>query len=94
MLGPLPEAAAVYRERSPIFHAAKIQDPIAVFQGEIDRVVPREQSDSIVASLKARGVPHEYHVYEGEGHGWRKSETIDAFYKSVESFLKTHVLFA
>ncbi|PWB46899.1 MAG: peptidase [Dehalococcoidia bacterium] len=94
MLGPLPEAASVYRERSPIFHADKIKDPIAVFQGEIDRVVPREQSDSIVASLRARGVPHEYHVYEGEGHGWRKSETIDAFYKSVEAFLRTHVLFA
>ncbi|MGE3073638.1 MAG: prolyl oligopeptidase family serine peptidase [Dehalococcoidia bacterium] len=94
MLGPLPEAAAVYRERSPIFHADKIVDPIAVFQGEIDRVVPREQSDSIVASLKARGVSHEYHLYPGEGHGWRKQETIDAFYKSVESFLKTHVLFA
>jgi dipeptidyl aminopeptidase/acylaminoacyl peptidase len=94
MLGPLPGAAAVYRERSPIFHADRIKDPIAVFQGDIDRVVPREQSDTIVASLRARGVPHEYHVYEGEGHGWRKSETIDAFYKSVEAFLKTHVLFA
>jgi dipeptidyl aminopeptidase/acylaminoacyl peptidase len=94
MLGPLPEAAAIYRERSPIFHADKIKDPIAVFQGEIDRVVPREQSDSIVASLKARGVTHEYHLYPGEGHGWRKQETIDTFYKAVEAFLKTHVLFA
>ncbi len=94
MLGPLPEASAVYRERSPIFHVNKIQDPIAVFQGEIDRVVPREQSDTIVASLKARGVPHEYQLYPGEGHGWRKQETIDAFYKAVEAFLKTYVLFA
>lgn len=94
MLGPLPEAAAVYRERSPIFHADKIVDPIAVFQGAIDRVVPREQSDTIVASLRARGVPHEYHVYEGEGHGWRKSETIEAFYKALERFLTQQVLFA
>lgn len=94
LLGPLPEAAAVYRERSPIFHADRIRDPIAVFQGEIDRVVPREQSDSIVASLRARGVPHEYHVYPGEGHGWRKSETIDHFYRTVEAFLRTHVLYA
>jgi len=94
MLGPLPEAAAVYRERSPIFHAAKIVDPIAVFQGDIDRVVPREQSDTIVASLRARGVPHEYHVYEGEGHGWRKTETIEKFYESVQRFLTQYVLFA
>jgi dipeptidyl aminopeptidase/acylaminoacyl peptidase len=47
-----------------------------------------------VASLKQRGIPHEYHVYPGEGHGWRKTETIDTFYKAVEAFLKTHVLFA
>lgn len=94
IIGPLPEAAALYRERSPIFHANKIKDPIAVFQGDIDRVVPREQSDSIVASLRARGVPHLYQVYEGEGHGWRKTETIEHFYGAVESFLKQYVLFA
>ena len=94
MLGPLPEAAAVYRDRSPIFKADKIVDPIVVFQGEIDRVVPKEQSESIIASLRSRGVPHEYHLYEGEGHGWRKAETIEAYYASLESFLRQHVLFA
>jgi dipeptidyl aminopeptidase/acylaminoacyl peptidase len=94
MIGPLPEEAWKYRERSPIFHADKIRDAIAVFQGDIDRVVPREQSDSIVASLRARGVPHEYHIYEGEGHGWRKAETIEVFYGAVERFLREHVLFA
>ena len=94
LLGPLPGAAAIYRERSPVFHAGKIVDPVAVFKGDIDRVVPREQSDAIVASLRARGVPHEYHVYEGEGHGWRKAETIEAFYASVEKFLRQWVIFS
>lgn len=94
MLGPLPEAAAVYRQRSPAFFADRIVDPIAIFQGEIDRVVPKSQSDAIVASLRQRGVPHEYHVYAGEGHGWRKQETIDAFYRAVDAFLKQYVIFA
>jgi dipeptidyl aminopeptidase/acylaminoacyl peptidase len=94
LLGPLPEAAAVYRERSPIFQADRIKDPIAIFQGDVDKVVPRAQSDEIVASLRARGVPHEYHVYEGEGHGWRKSETVERFYSSVERFLRQYVVFA
>jgi dipeptidyl aminopeptidase/acylaminoacyl peptidase len=94
MLGPLPEAAAVYRERSPIFHAAKITDPIAVFQGAIDEVVPKNQSDTIVASLKARGVPHEYHVYEGEGHGWRRTDTIESFYETLDAFLRQYVVYA
>ena len=94
MLGPLPEAAQVYRDRSPIFSADRIQDPIAVFQGDIDKVVPRAQSDEIVESLKRRNVPHEYHVYAGEGHGWRKTETIEHFYKAVDRFLREYVIFA
>jgi dipeptidyl aminopeptidase/acylaminoacyl peptidase len=38
-------------------------------------------------------VPHEYHLYPGEGHGWRKAETIKAFYEAVQAFLKQYVLF-
>lgn len=94
LLGPLPQAADLYRERSPYFHANKIIDPIIVFQGEDDEVVPRNQSDSIVASLRARNVPHEYHVYAGEGHGWRKPETIEDYYTKVIRFLQQYVVFS
>lgn len=94
LLGPLPEAAEIYRQRSPIFHADRICRPLALFQGDIDQVVPRNQSDQIVESLRRQGTPHIYHVYEGEGHGWRKPETIEHFYRTVEEFLKRHVLFA
>jgi len=94
LVGPLPEAAALYRERSPVFHAERITDPVAVFQGEDDKVVPKPQSDAIVAALAARGVPHEYHVYPGEGHGWRRPETIERFYTAVESFLKRIVIYS
>ena len=41
MIGPLPEARDVYRRRSPILGADKIVDPVAVFQGESDTVVPK-----------------------------------------------------
>lgn len=94
MLGTLPEAADLYRQRSPIFHADKIQDPIIIFQGKDDVVVPRTQSDEIVASLQRRGVHHEYHLYAGEGHGFRKTETIEHYYQAVERFLKQYVIFA
>lgn len=93
LVGPLPEASARYRERSPVFFADRIADPVAIFQGSIDQVVPRAQSDLIVEALRRRGVPHEYHVYEGEGHGWRKRETIAAFWTSVDRFLQEYVLF-
>ena len=94
LLGALPEAASIYRERSPIFFAEKIQDPIAIFQGEEDKVVPPNQSEEIVAALKQNGVPYEYHLYPGEGHGFRKSETIEEFYRTVEKFLKNQVIYA
>ena len=94
MLGPLPEAAAVYRERSPVFHAARIRRPLAVFQGGIDTVVPKDQAESIVEALRRNGTPHIYHVYEDEGHGWRKRETIEHFYRAVDDFLRRFLIFA
>ncbi len=94
LLGTLPEAADNYRLRSPIFHAQKIVDPLIVFQGEDDKVVPKAQSEAIVASLRARNIPHEYHLYAGEGHGWRKPETIEHYYNAVTSFLRQYVIFA
>ncbi len=94
LIGPLPETAARYRDRSPLFHAAAIQDPVAIFQGEMDQVVPKDQAEAIVASLAGRGVPHEYHEYAGEGHGFRKTETIAQFYTTLEAFLRQYVLFA
>ncbi len=92
LLGPLPEAGEVYRQRSPLFFVERIQDPIAIFQGEDDRVVPRNQSDEVVESLRRRGVPHIYHVYAGEGHGFRKAKTLEHFYREVEKFLQQYVI--
>lgn len=94
LIGPLPEAAPLYRERSPIFHAEHIVDAVAVFQGEEDQVVPRNQADTLVEALRRHNVPHIYRVYPGEGHGWRKAETIEAFYEEILRFLRDNVLFA
>lgn len=93
LIGPLPEAASRYHERSPEFRAREIRRPLAIFQGEDDEVVPKSQSDAIVAALQSTGTPHEYHVYAGEGHGWRKAETIDAYLKALERFLRKHLVY-
>ncbi len=93
LVGPLPEAAGLYRERSPLFAAEAIRDPVILFQGDEDRVVPRSQSDAIVDSLRRRGVPHEYHVYEGEGHGFRRPESRRHCLRATEAFLRRHVLY-
>ena len=94
LLGTLPQAAEIYRKRSPLFYVERIRDPMIIFQGEEDKVVPRAQSDEVVASLERRGIPHEYHLYPGEGHGFRKTETIEHMYKAIDKFLQQYVIYA
>jgi dipeptidyl aminopeptidase/acylaminoacyl peptidase len=90
LVGPWPDAREVYEARSPIFHVDRIDRPLAVFQGLDDEVVPPDQSQLIVDALRARAVPVVSVTFEGEGHGFRRAETIRAaldtelaFYRSV-----------
>ncbi len=83
-----------YHAWSPVFHADQIQDALAIFQGQLDRVVPPAQSEEIVNAFRRRGVPLIYKLYEGEGHGFRKEETLTNYYFEVERFLQQFVLFA
>ncbi len=94
MVGPLPEAADRYRAFSPIYHADNIRDALAIFQGAVDPVVLPDQSEDIVAVLQRNGVPHIYRKYEGEGHGFRKTESNVDFLEQTDRFLRQYVLFA
>ena len=76
LIGPYPEAADIYRERSPIHFAERLRSPVILFQGLEDEVVPPSQAEQMVAALRANGVPHAYLAFEGEQHGFRRSETI------------------
>jgi dipeptidyl aminopeptidase/acylaminoacyl peptidase len=76
LVGPWPDARDVYAARSPVFHADRIDVPLAVFQGLDDEVVPPNQSELIVEALRRRGIPVTYLTFEGEGHGFRQAATI------------------
>lgn len=76
----------VFAERSPIIHADKIDCPVIFFQGLEDKVVPPQQSRTMVDSLRARGVPVTYREFEGEGHGFRRAETIIEVLESEYAF--------
>ncbi len=91
LLGRLPQAEAVYRHRSALLRADEIMDPLILFHGADDAVVPPEHSSSLAASLRKRGLPHEYHLFEGEGHGWRKRETVVAYFTAIERFLARYL---
>lgn len=92
VVGPLPEAAALYRERSPVNHAAEISVPLLVLQGDRDNTVPKAQADTLVDALRRAGATVEYHVYEGEGHGWSKPETVADELERAEKFLTRWIL--
>ena len=79
---------------APIYHMSSLSDPLAVFQGKEDKVVPPDQAEEIVKVLRQKGIPHIYRLYEGEGHGWRKSETVIDYLEQTERFLQQQVLFS
>ncbi len=86
MVGPYPEAEATYAARSPINHTHMLSAPMIILQGADDKVVPPNQSEMMVDALAAKGVPHAYVLFEGEGHGFRKGENIVTALESEYSF--------
>ena len=92
LIGPYPEAKDVYRARSPIHFTDRLSCPIILFQGLEDKVVPPNQSEMMADAARRKGLMVKYVAFEGEQHGFRKSENIIrsleeelAFYRDVFS---------
>ncbi len=92
IVGTLPAAADRYREWSPMSVVDRIQSPLLVLQGTADEVVPPSQSETVVKRLQALGRTVELKLYDDEGHGWNRPETIIDELTTIESFLRRHVL--
>ncbi len=76
LIGPLPQADALYVERSPIHHIDRLTCPLIFFQGLDDKTVPPNQAETMVEAIAARGLPVAYYAFEGEGHGFRQAATL------------------
>ena len=86
LIGPLPEAEALYTERAPVGHVSPLTCPVLLLQGLDDPIVPPAQSEAIAADLAAYGIPHAYLAFEGESHGFRKAETVIACLEAEIAF--------
>ncbi len=86
LVGPYPEAAELYRERSPINHVDRLSTPMLLLQGADDEVVPPSQAEVMVEALERKGLPYAYLLFEGEGHGFRKAENLVASFEAELSF--------
>ncbi len=87
-----PEKDADHLARiSPVFHAERIVRPLLVLQGANDpRVLPQESED-IVAKIKANGVATRYLLFPDEGHGFRKTANQVLAYRTIKEFLDEHL---
>ncbi len=59
------------REISPVYHVTSDDPPTLIIHGDKDALVPLQQSELMIAALKAAGVPCELVVKHGEAHGWK-----------------------
>ncbi|MYR46147.1 prolyl oligopeptidase family serine peptidase [Streptomyces sp. SID5910] len=76
LIGPLAEVPDRYAERSPTEHADRVRAPFLLLQGLDDVICPPVQCERFLARMAGRGVPHAYLTFEGEGHGFRRAETM------------------
>ena len=75
-VGPLPQTAVCYAQRSPINHLDRMTAGDIFFQALDDKVVPPSQAATMVAAMRERGLPVAHYAFEGEGHGFRRASTL------------------
>ncbi|MFI6560262.1 prolyl oligopeptidase family serine peptidase [Streptomyces sp. NPDC050534] len=76
LVGPLAEVPGRYAERSPAEHADRITAPFLLLQGLDDVICPPAQCERFLERMEGRRVPHAYIAFEGEGHGFRRADTM------------------
>ncbi|MGM9440009.1 MULTISPECIES: prolyl oligopeptidase family serine peptidase [Streptomyces] len=76
LIGPFTEVPTRYTERSPASHADRLAVPFLMLQGLDDVICPPAQCEEFLARVQGKGVPHAYLTFEGEGHGFRRADTM------------------
>jgi dipeptidyl aminopeptidase/acylaminoacyl peptidase len=82
---------AFLKRRSPLSYVDRIKIPMLIAQGANDPRVKRAESEQIVEAMQAKGIDHEYLVFDDEGHGFAKPENRLRFYAVAERFLARHL---
>ncbi|WP_106398177.1 S9 family peptidase [Actinocorallia populi] len=86
LIGPVPGYERAYEERSPLHRADRTSCPVLLLQGLEDPVVPPAQSERFARALADNKVPHAYLTFQGESHGFRRAETVQACLEAELSF--------
>jgi dipeptidyl aminopeptidase/acylaminoacyl peptidase len=87
LIGPYPDAIEIYRDRSPLLHVDRLSVPLRLLQGSEDAVVPPNQAETMAAAVRAKGLPVALIIFVGEGHGFRRADSIKAALEAQLFFL-------
>ncbi len=77
-------------EMSPIEHVSKELPPFLLVHGTADGIVPYDQSERMLAKLRAAGVPADLVTVQGGGHGlrgWERSSQISGYRTKIIDWL-------
>jgi dipeptidyl aminopeptidase/acylaminoacyl peptidase len=91
MVGDPEKDKARLAAASPALNADRIKAPLLIAQGARDPRVNKDESDQMVAALKARGIDVPYMVKDNEGHGFHNEENQFDFYEAMEQFLAKYL---
>jgi dipeptidyl aminopeptidase/acylaminoacyl peptidase len=89
LIGPLPEAKDLYEERSPVNRAAAMKASVLLLQGTEDAIVPPDQAERMRDALARVGTSCDLRFFEGEGHGFRRADTLTACLQAELAFYLT-----
>jgi len=80
-----------FRKVSAIDNADRIKAPVMMAYGSEDIRVPLIHGEKMRDKLRARGVPVEWLVMVGEGHGWNKESNNIMFGEKVLDFVNRYI---
>ncbi|MEP7107593.1 MAG: alpha/beta hydrolase [Ferruginibacter sp.] len=64
----------IARQISPIYSVSPDDPPVLIIHGDADRLVPLQQSESIIKKFEEAQVPSQLIVKKGGGHGWKDND--------------------
>lgn len=92
LIGDVEKDKQKFIDRSPIFHIDEIKNALLLFHGSEDAVVNPSQSKKLYDSLFERNIPCTLTIFEHEGHGFRREETLREYYRAILEFLAQYLL--
>jgi dipeptidyl aminopeptidase/acylaminoacyl peptidase len=91
LLGDRVKDVARFIATSPLEQVARIKSPVLLAHGGMDRRVPIDNAQRMLAALRNAGKSVEWVEYKEEEHGFFFPENEFDYYRRVEAFLARHL---